>query len=337
MGKSVGLFWVLLLSCMLGLSSCTGDEALETEDVAIPEEVLRSFSEMYPGVTDVSWSVKSDYAVAEFSSNGTKSTDDVCMNAAWFVLCGGSWGMTCSEIPYNKVPKAVREAFESTEYSVKPWKTENKVEVLQRCGRITMYIISVWMKEKKKEHEAELYFTEHGELIDIIIDGEDDDHSGLLPVDPTEQALQWIESHYWPVDIIDVDIEEFAIRVQFFSCGKTYTAVFTPDSEWLYTRRTLRDGDICSIEQKVMETLKASRYYVDEESIMFAYRFESLKAGVFYEFILDAYFDGDVILYISADGTLLDGCPQLGDYGMTAEGSINDYVDNTCPDDIVPE
>ena len=91
------LGWILMtLASAVALVGCDKND----DAVQVPAQVETAFHAMYPNATDVRWSGRSGYMVADFRESGVA-------NSAWFDHSGG-WHMTDTDIPYQALPEAVK-------------------------------------------------------------------------------------------------------------------------------------------------------------------------------------------------------------------------------------
>ena len=70
---------------------------------------------LYPNATDVNWSVKGEYVVADFNMAVTRAAAGEY--AAWFDNAGRWYMTTDSEILFDQLPAEVKTAFGESEYS----------------------------------------------------------------------------------------------------------------------------------------------------------------------------------------------------------------------------
>lgn len=97
-------------------AACDKDEVGGPGDSHISQEVLAAFNARYPGAQDVRWSLRGDYAVANFFFEATR-TESRANNAAWFENANGQWAMTETNIDFAALPQAVREGFDASKYT----------------------------------------------------------------------------------------------------------------------------------------------------------------------------------------------------------------------------
>ena len=164
----------LLSTCLLSvallgtLAACSDDDKLSSNlppgTSEVPENILSQFNTDYPDAQDVTWTQDGEYYTASFSEDGSSK------NQAWYER-DGRWGMTQYEIPFDRLPAAVAEAFAATEYGQagSEWRVDREVDVLERRdGTETIYIIEA----ERGESDVDLYYAEDGVLLKEILDAE---------------------------------------------------------------------------------------------------------------------------------------------------------------------
>lgn len=323
-------------------SSCTKDNGGSAQN-EIPQAVKAAFESMFPDAVSVNWSMRDGFAVARFriaeniSAVSALSAVSAERNTvAWFLMSDASWKMTETEITFNELPSAVRDAFAQTEYASAPWTVDDDVDVLVRENAETVYVIDAEKNEGGTETNVELYYSEDGILVHETVKTEkDDDHYDMLPEKPSAGVSSWLEEHFPGARIVDYDEEDGTVEVEFIYEGRKHEAVFDHSGNWLYTKTDLRRSDLDSIDSQVLSTLRENPDYTGDGDIDDIERYESRDAGIFYCFELDARRD-DVEIYIAADGTLLDGKPSLGDEGLVSvEPEIRQFISERYPSAVI--
>ena len=144
-----------LLCATFVFTSCDNDD-----DRYLPESaVLQAFSAKYPNAKRTEWESKYGYKKAEFHI-GSQELE------AWFDA-QGNWLLTETDISYNALPQAVKDAFKAGQYAA--WKVDD-VDMLERPDAPTVYVIEV----EKGGQEVELHYTADGTLVKEILDNEHD-------------------------------------------------------------------------------------------------------------------------------------------------------------------
>lgn len=214
-------------ACLLGTVSC--DTHGNAPGNTIPQPILDAFSSDYPSATDVTWAQKSGHAVADFTlpeSDGSQSR-----NAAWYDLVDYRRDMDEKEMPYDRIPEAVRAAFEATEYAAEPWRRDREVDYLMREGYETLYVIGVEKSENGAETEVDLYFTAAGELVREVVDADPyEDYEEYLPQTPAASVDGWLAERFPDARIIDVDHEDGLTEVELLADGLKHEVYFQGDN-----------------------------------------------------------------------------------------------------------
>lgn len=114
MAKSRLLLGACIMAGVLFFTSCSENEnssfpAGTSGD--IPAQVMEAFNAQFPGASNVVWTTKAGYAVADFYWDGMRSADMSRNHTAWFALESGILGMTEKEIRFVELPDQVKSAF----------------------------------------------------------------------------------------------------------------------------------------------------------------------------------------------------------------------------------
>ncbi len=144
--------YLLLITAVLAVMVLSCD----CNKIDVPEKVQSTFSEMFPGASDVEWKMDDDMYEADFTWKGE-------MYEASFNN-DGSWHETEYEIKQSGLPETALNII-SNDYS--EWEIE-EAEFVERAD-FRGYEVELEMNEK----EIELYFNETGELVSI---GEEDEN-----------------------------------------------------------------------------------------------------------------------------------------------------------------
>ena len=96
--------------CMaVSLWSCSNDDAPVVggpENGKVSAEAQAALFQLYPNATDVNWSVKGEYVVADFNMAVTRAAAGEY--AAWFDNAGRWYMTTDSEILFDQLPAEVK-------------------------------------------------------------------------------------------------------------------------------------------------------------------------------------------------------------------------------------
>ena len=166
--------------CMaVSLWSCSNDDAPVVggpENGKVSAEAQAALFQLYPNATDVNWSVKGEYVVADFNMAATRAAAGEY--AAWFDNAGRWYMTTDSEILFDQLPAEVETAFGESEYSA--W-TVDEVERIQRNGLEDVYVIEVKNTVDGVATEVDLYYSKDGVLVKKLVDMDEDyDYSDYI-------------------------------------------------------------------------------------------------------------------------------------------------------------
>lgn len=206
----------------------------------VSPQVLAAFAERYPGAQNVSWSMKGDYAVADFYWAGTRAALSTNCSA-WFGNADGRWTMTETEIRFEALPQAVREAFAASEYA--SWRVDDRVDVLYRAGDVEpeIYVIEV----EQGGREMDLYYSPDGVLVKCVADADPDcDYGDFIPAEPAASIGEYIRTHYPSARVIDVDAEYEGTEVEILDGGVKRELFFDRGAAWQYTKTGVRRADL---------------------------------------------------------------------------------------------
>lgn len=321
-------FLILFAAAALAMAaaSCQKHETAATG--RIPETILKSFSEMYPEASDVKWATKGQYAVANFTLPQTAQGS----NNAWYGKSDGNWDMTERDIPYGALPEAVRNAFESSEYG--QWRVDD-VDMIERHGTETIYVIEAEGLLDGRPTEIDLYYSPDGILVKQVIDADEDyDYGDFIMPEPAGSIEEFINQNYPGARIIDIDIEYGYTEVEIIDGRTVRELLFGENASWIYTKTELRRSEV---PKNIMDIFNASEYS--------AYRTDDIDHyatadnGEFYRFELEAPGD-DMEIDIYADGTItvvdkgwdIPGVPGPDGPGDGGQGgSIEQFIEENYP------
>lgn len=202
--------WMMV--CALGMFSLTSCSDDDDNNINVPDNVTRAFSDKYAGVGRVDWDrERGGYLVAEFNKDG-KEYD------AWFTETG-EWVMT--EVDHGKrlenLPQAVQDGYKATTYYTNNW-TIDDIDEIQRPAYETFYIIEV---EKRGERDYDLYFDANGTLFREV-QGEGGGNNGDLVGNQLPAEMQsFIDSEYPGARVVDFDRERNGYEVDVIHDGKS--------------------------------------------------------------------------------------------------------------------
>ena len=319
---------ITLASCDKG---CTGDP----DAPSVSAQVQAALLAKYPAASNVRWQTKGGYVVADFSLAGTRvgaqhGGSDL---SAWFDN-GGEWYMTQTDIPFTMLPEAVRTAFAATEYAAAPWSVDD-VDMLEREGVETVYVIEAEGRSGGRETEVDLYYSSDGVLVKKVVDADSDyDYGDYIPARPTGEVESFVQTRYPGARILDVERENGMTEVEILDGTVCRELLFDATNSWVHTKTELNAGEVPA---SIMQALSASEYggyRIDDVD-----RYETPQKE-FYRFDLESA-SGDVKIDIALDGTLSVVTPEISGPG-TGNGSMLDdaaarFIAEKYPNALVRE
>ena len=307
-----------LLVSALALAGCDKNGDDESREPAVSEQAQAALAEKYPAATNVRWTAKDQYLVASFSLPASRAEAGIDL-AAWFDN-GGAWYMTETDIPFTALPQAVQTAFEASEYASAPWRVDD-VDMLEREGVETIYVIEVEKRENGIETEVDLYYSADGVLVKMLTDAAPDyDYGDYIPSRPATGIEEYIRTNYPGARITEIDYEHGMTEVEIIDSRMARELLFDGSGAWVYTKTEVRRSDV---PQTVMQALENSGYA--------SYRIDDIDHyetpdKEFYRFDLESAL-GDVKVDIALDGTLTLKQPgNMGNPGQGNGGLVNTTV-----------
>lgn len=210
-------------------------------------KVVSSLNAKYPQASRVKWEQEKGYQVAEFHEKGVECK-------AWFNN-DGKWIMTESDIKYSALPAAIRSDVEKGEYS--NWKKDD-VDKIERAGMAAVYVLEM----KKDAQETELYYTESGELVKVITEGQKKQKLAYMPLN--QSVRDKITLKYPKATIIEADEENGMLEVDILDDGKNKEVLFTPQNEWVSTTWEIRKSDIPAAVNAILDEAPYKDYRIDD-------------------------------------------------------------------------
>ena len=322
------------------MTSCNDNDDLHSNPVPenIPEKVILEFNAKYPNATNVTWSTKDTYAVANFYLASTRTGGHEPNNTAWFNMAG-HWNMTETEISYQQLPEAVKTAFEASPYA--SWRMDNEIDKLQRSdNNETLYIIEASQKEGNVETEVDLYYTEEGILVKEIVNAEtDNDYHEYLPQQPEGNIQTWLDQNFPNVRIVDYDCEQNGTEVEIIANGLKHEILFDNQQQWVYTKTEYERRDWTQIPTSILNHLRTSPYYTSDNAIDDVEKYTTRDNGTYYCFELKTAYDDDVKVYVNETGII--SRPQNGSDGgnsnVPVEDELQNFIDQKYPGAIILE
>lgn len=240
--KAKLLFFLFFLATGLVMASCNQRGKYRPET-----KVTTSFSAKYPKASRVEWEQEKGYQVAEFHEKGVECK-------AWFNN-DGKWIMTKSDLKYNALPAAIRSDVEKGEYS--GWK-KDEVDKIERAGMSAIYVLEL----KKEGREAELYYTENGELAKVLAEGRMKEKLAYMPL--AQSIRDKITLKFPQATIIEADEENGMLEVDILDKGLKKEVLFSPQNEWISTTWEIRKSEIPATVSAILDEAPYKDYQVDD-------------------------------------------------------------------------
>lgn len=236
------LFLMFFLATGLVMASCNQRDKYRPE-----AKVISSLSAKYPKASRVEWEQEKGYQVAEFREKGVECK-------AWFSN-DGKWIMTESDLKYGALPATIRSDVEKGEYC--SWKKDD-IDKIERAGMPAVYVLEM----KKDGQEAELYYSENGELMKVITERQKKQKLAYIPLD--QSVRDKITLKYPKAVIIEADEENGMLEVDILDKGINKEVVFSPRNEWISTSWEVRKNDIPAAVSAILDEAPYKDYRIDD-------------------------------------------------------------------------
>lgn len=176
--KTKILLGLLLLSFNFCLMSCQEDN--KEEEIKIPENVDRAFSDKYSPSQTRQWATAGNYYIATFTDTYNFP------ETAWFTA-SGIWQMTKTDIPQTyTLPYAVRYTFAHSEYA------EQEITAISRIERLNMEDALYRISTIEEEIKQEVYIQADGTLIRALYGNNDQ----FFLIEVPEEVKTYMTEHY---------------------------------------------------------------------------------------------------------------------------------------------
>lgn len=268
------LFLALALLTM-SFVSCNDDDDANWD--IVPTEVRTAFAEKYPSAQKTEWENKGGYKVAEFVHNSMGAS-------AWFDT-SGIWYMTETDIPFNSLPQAVKDAFAASDYST--WRIDD-VDMLERKDTEVVYVIEVELQN----NEVDLYYSAEGILIKSVADSDNNDYQNQLPQATPSGIEAFINEKYPQARIIEIERENSRIEVDIIHDNRGKEVVFDLNSQWLYTSWEVRISALPQAVSSIVNNTQYTGYRIDDAD------FVETSQGSYYLLELEK---GNSEIYVKVD------------------------------------
>lgn len=280
-------FLILSLVAIFFMAACSDDDDdKKAPNYQPPTAVQTTFKQMFPNATNVIWSEKDDYGMAEFLNNKTQTV-------AWFNQ-QGVWYLTETSVATTDIPKVISNAIANGDY--KNWKVVD-ASLLERRDMINAYVIEVTSGNDVED----LYYAEDGYLFDTV----DQDHTGNkaqpTPVDQTVLAM--VKNQYPSAKIVEIETGD-NIEVTLLDNGTYFEYILSNDYKWIQSEYAVSWADT---PQAVKDGLLRDKYGFNEltDTVTKVIRPQASGTITLYRIDMDNN-TGDVVVYYNPDGTKVD-------------------------------
>lgn len=280
-------FLILSLVAIFFMAACSDDDDdKKAPNYQPPTAVQTTFKQMFPNATNVIWSEKDDYGMAEFLNNNTQTV-------AWFNQ-QGVWYLTETSVATTDIPKVISDALANGDY--KNWKVVD-ASLLERRDMINAYVIEVTSGNDVED----LYYAEDGYLFDTV----DQDHTGnkAEPTPVDETVLAMVKNQYPSAKIVEIETGD-NIEVTLLDDGTYFEYILSNDYKWIQSEYAVSWADT---PQAVKEGLLRDKYGFNEltDTVTKVIRPQASGTITLYRIDMDNN-TGDVVVYYNPDGTKVD-------------------------------
>lgn len=278
-------FSLLLFSlvAIFFMAACNDDDDDKKDpDYKPVSAVETTFNQMFPKATNVLWSEKNDYGIANFLNNNTPTV-------AWFNQ-QGVWYLTETSILTTAIPQVITNAIANSAY--KTWKVADASH-LDRKDMIPAYVIEVTTGDKVED----LYYAEDGYLFETM----ERDHTGNeaepTPVDQTVMAM--VKQQYPSAKIVEIEKDD-DIEVTLVDNNTYFDYILSKDYKWVQSEYAQSWADT---PQVVKDALTRDGYAFNEvyDTVTRLIRPQATGTITLYRFDMNNN-TGKVTVYYTPDG-----------------------------------
>lgn len=264
----------------------------EHYDSRVTSATWNAFRTRHPKAYNVRWYIRGPYAVAYFTDTPGSPVAGTPQNASWFRNDKGTWAMTESEVTFQALPEAVRQAYSAGSYG--SWIID-EVLLIERYEAETLYAIEA----ESGRTELLLCYTASGLEVYALTD---DDPQQLIPDALPAPVAAYVAEHYPDAGLLNATVTSPGTQVELVENGTTQlTLRFDPDGTWLSTTTNL---DTTQIPQEILQAWEQSDYASGKGFHLAAARFvETSYNGNYYLFDLTSI-AGESRIRISEEGSV---------------------------------
>ncbi|MGM9816291.1 MAG: PepSY-like domain-containing protein [Lepagella sp.] len=298
-----------LAACFFSLQSCSQSDLLDEPALAnanLPAAISQDFSQNFPDATSVIWNVDSSYAYASFSI--PNRTGELASSAVWYSMLDQQRSLLSSNVEYDGIPDAVKEAFQNSDYAA--WEV-SLVTQINRYGHYALgeiYVIKAQgsFADDSTLFEVALYYTAEGLLVHLDLDEvHQNDHQGYgdwVIDNVPDYVSNYVNSNYPGARYVHIYVADDGVVVEILDQHTIRTLYFDAEGNWTATRTKVDDKKNPAEVRNALNTLHANHTKVCgiEECVN--------AAGETYYIVTVKVKDGDKTeIRIDLDGSIVDG------------------------------
>lgn len=286
--KSKFSFLFLSLAAMFFIAACSDDDDdKKAPDYQPNSAVETTFKQMFPNATNVLWSEKDDYGVADFLNSQTQT-------AAWFNN-QGVWFLTEALVATTAIPKVITDAIANSDY--KNWKVVDASH-LDRVNMVPAYVVEV----TSNNNVEDLYYTETGYLFDTVEQEHTGNKAEPTPVDQTVLAM--VKQQYPAAKIVNIE-KDNNYDVTLIDSNTYFDYILSSDYKWIQSEYA---QSWSGTPQAVKDALERDGFAYNElyDTVTRLIRPDGTNTITLYLVEMDNS-TGDKTVYYTPDGTRVNG------------------------------
>ena len=237
---------IAIVCSVITLTACSDDE----KDIptvcpgsSVPENVVKSFVQIYGDVKDVQWQFVNNFHVANF--NGAPLTKSGSYTtSAWFTP-EGKHCQVDQDILFKHLPEAVKKGFDQYAKKFYPdWKVD-ECEVVSRIDMGLIYVIEI----EKGEQERELSFSENGDFLKDVLD-DDDENDFIFPIvvpNDLKEAVMALFPESKDLSILEVEVDDDDIEVDILDGTRHKEVTYSRSLKWISTEYKVTMNEASSL------------------------------------------------------------------------------------------
>lgn len=282
MKRKFSLLFLFSLMAIFFMASCDDDDDKNDPNYQPDTAVQTTFKQMFPNATNVLWSKKDNYGVANFLNSNTQ-------NVAWFSQ-EGVWYLTETAVLTTAIPKVITDAVAQSDY--RTWKIADASH-LDRKDMVSAYVIEVTLNGEVKD----LYYTTDGYLFETIDQNSTGNEAQPTPVDQTVLAM--VKQQYSSAKIVEIETDD-NIEVTLLNNGTYFDYILSKDYKWIQSEYAQSWKDT---PEAVKNALTRDGYAFNEvyDTVTKLIRPQATGTITLYRIEMDNN-TGDVTVYYTPDG-----------------------------------